>query len=89
MSSYAFPKAIDENYSPLYVSGNFVLAWKRGIAILTAGKVKVTPDNRFRLVDGYNLEIRDVQTNDAGNYVCQIATLQPREITHTVEILGK
>ncbi|XP_046675364.1 limbic system-associated membrane protein-like isoform X2 [Homalodisca vitripennis] len=67
--------------------GNFVLAWKRGIAILTAGNIKVTPDNRFRLVDGYNLEIRDVQTNDAGNYVCQIATLQPREITHTVEIL--
>ncbi|XP_054282435.1 brother of CDO isoform X2 [Macrosteles quadrilineatus] len=67
--------------------GNFVLAWKRGIAILTAGNIKVTPDNRFRLVDGYNLEIRDVQTNDAGNYVCQIATLQPREITHTLEIL--
>uniref|UniRef100_A0A1B6CBY1 Ig-like domain-containing protein n=2 Tax=Clastoptera arizonana TaxID=38151 RepID=A0A1B6CBY1_9HEMI len=67
--------------------GNFVLAWKKGIAILTAGSIKVTPDARFRLVDGYNLEIHDVQTNDAGNYVCQIATLQPREITHTVEIL--
>lgn len=64
-------------------------AWKRGIAILTAGSVKVSPDERFRLVDGYNLEIRDVQTQDAGDYVCQIATLQPQEITHTVEILGK
>lgn len=24
-------------------TGSFVLAWKRGIAILTAGQVKVTP----------------------------------------------
>ncbi|XP_014251664.1 limbic system-associated membrane protein isoform X1 [Cimex lectularius] len=67
--------------------GTYMQAWKRGIAILTAGSVKVSPDERFRLVDGYNLEIRDVQTQDAGDYVCQIATLQPMEITHTVEIL--
>ncbi|XP_039280250.1 limbic system-associated membrane protein [Nilaparvata lugens] len=65
----------------------YLLAWKRGIAILSAGNVKVTPDERFRLVDGYNLEIRDVQTQDAGDYVCQIATLNPLEITHTLEIL--
>lgn len=69
--------------------GGYLLAWKRGIAILTAGNIKVTPDERFRLVDGYNLEIRDVQTHDAGDYVCQIATLHPVEITHTLEILGK
>lgn len=49
----------------------------------------MTPDKRIRLVDGYNLEIRDIQTKDAGNYVCHIATMEPREITHTVEILGK
>ncbi|XP_049831756.1 limbic system-associated membrane protein isoform X1 [Schistocerca gregaria] len=67
--------------------GNYVLVWKRGIAVLTAGATKVSPDERIRLVDGYNLEIRDVQTQDAGDYVCQIGTLEPREITHTVEIL--
>ncbi|XP_066907829.1 limbic system-associated membrane protein isoform X3 [Halyomorpha halys] len=67
--------------------GQYMQAWKRGIAILTAGSVKVSPDERFRLVEGYNLEIRDIQTQDAGDYVCQIATLQPQEITHTVEIL--
>ncbi|XP_075214141.1 limbic system-associated membrane protein-like [Lycorma delicatula] len=65
----------------------YLLAWKRGIAILTAGNIKVTPDERFRLVEGYNLEIRDVKTHDAGDYVCQIATLHPLEITHTLEIL--
>lgn len=67
--------------------GVYILAWKKGIAVLTAGSTKVSPDERIRLVDGNNLEIRDIQTNDAGNYVCQIATLKPREISHTVEIL--
>lgn len=70
-------------------SGNYVVVWKRGIAVLSAGNVKVTPDPRIKLVEGYNLEIQDVQTQDAGDYVCQLGTLQPREITHTLEILGK
>jgi neuronal growth regulator 1 len=70
-------------------AGVYILAWKKGIAVLTAGSTKVSPDERIRLVDVNNLEIRDIQTNDAGNYVCQIATLKPREISHTVEILGE
>ncbi|EDW38839.1 GL13761 [Drosophila persimilis] len=67
----------------------YVVAWKRGIAILTAGSVKVTPDPRVRLVNGFNLQIREALPTDAGDYICQIATMDPREITHTVEILGK
>ncbi|XP_055696900.1 limbic system-associated membrane protein-like isoform X1 [Phlebotomus papatasi] len=67
--------------------GTYVLAWKRGIAILTAGTVKVTPDPRVRLVNGYTLQIKDAVPQDAGDYICQIATLDPREITHHVEIL--
>ncbi|KAL5274436.1 LSAMP family protein [Megaselia abdita] len=66
---------------------SFVVAWKRGIAILSAGAVKVSPDPRLRLVNKYNLQIRDAGPNDAGDYICQIATLEPIEITHTVEIL--
>lgn len=65
------------------------MAWKRGIAILSAGAVKVSPDPRLRLVNKYNLQIRDAGPTDAGDYICQIATLEPIEITHTVEILGK
>ncbi|KAL1457810.1 hypothetical protein WDU94_008003 [Cyamophila willieti] len=70
------------------IKENYVLAWKRGIAILTAGSTKVTPDKRIQLVDGYNLQITDLQTTDAGSYQCQIGTLEPKEITHTLEILG-
>ncbi|XP_017769322.1 PREDICTED: neuronal growth regulator 1-like, partial [Nicrophorus vespilloides] len=67
--------------------GHYVLAWKRGIAVLSAGNVKVSPDPRISLVNGYSLEIKEAGPQDAGDYVCQIGTLEPREITHTVEIL--
>lgn len=49
----------------------------------------MTPDPRVKISNGYSLEIRDAQPQDAGDYICQIATLEPREITHTVEILGE
>ncbi|XP_075221465.1 protein amalgam-like [Lycorma delicatula] len=67
--------------------GSYLLAWKKGIAVLTAGNVKVSPDERLRLVNGYDLQIRQVQEADAGEYVCQIATMQPDEITHSLQIL--
>ncbi|VVC24119.1 Hypothetical protein CINCED_3A013250 [Cinara cedri] len=71
----------------VYNPENFVLAWKKGIAILTAGTTKVTPEERIRIVEGYNLEIRNAQVNDAGNYICQIGTLDPVELKHTLQIL--
>lgn len=51
--------------------------------------MKVTPDSRVKLVNGYTLQISDAVEQDAGDYICQIATMEPREITHHVEILGK
>lgn len=95
---------IDYHFS---ISGSYVLVWKRGIAVLTAGPVKVTPDPRVRLLQtpatssslpgipgfsgsgGYSLELKDVRPQDAGDYICQIGTIEPREITHTLEILGE
>ncbi|XP_022903300.2 limbic system-associated membrane protein-like [Onthophagus taurus] len=67
--------------------GHYILAWKKGIAVLSAGSVKVSPDSRINLMNGYNLEIKSVEAQDAGDYVCQIGTLEPREITHTLEVL--
>lgn len=49
----------------------------------------VTRDSRFRLVDGYNLEVSDVMPQDAGDYVCQISDSHNSDQIHTVEILGK
>ena len=73
----------------LCFSGSYMIAWRHGFAVLSAGTVKVSPDPRLQLVDGYNLQIRGVTMQDAGDYVCQIATLSPKEITHTLEILGE
>ena len=36
---------------------------------------------------GYNLELRDVRVSDAGDYACQIGTLEAREIIHKLEVL--
>lgn len=52
----------------------------------------MTPDPRVRLLTksgGFSLQIKDAQPQDAGDYICQIATLEPMEIVHTVEILGE
>lgn len=83
-------------------SDEIVLAWKRGNAVLTAGNVKVTMNPRIRLIPvhelpdiaaayksptGYNLELRDVRVTDAGDYACQIGTLEPQEIVHKLEVL--
>ncbi|XP_065163162.1 protein amalgam-like isoform X2 [Atheta coriaria] len=84
--------------------GSFVLVWKRGIAVLTAGAVKVTPDTRVSLLQwtpnggapdipglsnggSYSLELKNVRPQDAGDYVCQVGSIEPKEITHTLEIL--
>lgn len=67
--------------------GPYMVVWRKMNAVLTAGSVKVSPDPRVQLINGFNLEINNARPQDAGDYVCQIGTLEPREITHTLEIL--
>ncbi|CAO1425000.1 unnamed protein product [Diamesa hyperborea] len=67
--------------------GSYVLLWRRGTSVLTAASLMVTRDSRFKLVDGYNLQIGNVRIQDAGDYVCQIGDQEARDQVHTVEIL--
>ncbi|CAG9807795.1 unnamed protein product [Chironomus riparius] len=67
--------------------GSYVLLWRRGAAVLTAQNLMVTRDARFKMIDGYNLQISNVRVTDAGDYVCQIGDVEPRDQVHTLEIL--
>ncbi|XP_054285178.1 protein amalgam-like [Macrosteles quadrilineatus] len=67
--------------------GTYVLLWRRDSLILTADKLKVTRDARLSLVDGYSLRIVNVTSQDAGEYVCQIADEVARDQIHNVQVL--
>lgn len=69
-------------------AGALVLLWRRGSNVLTASQMMVTQDERIRLMDGYNLEIAQLEPQDAGDYVCQISDKVNKDQIHTVEILG-
>ncbi|ALC43811.1 CG17839 [Drosophila busckii] len=69
-------------------AANNTVIWKKGDEILTAGTVRVTKDNRVRVLHdenpkGRNLEtggevwvllIKSLRTNDSGAYICELNT---------------
>lgn len=72
----------------MFVSGSFVIVWRRGAALLSAGQQMISRDTRLSL-SGYNLQIRDIQHSDQGDYTCQIGDGSPGDLIHTIEILSK
>ena len=70
--------------------GKYVVVWKHGDEVITAGSMMVSPDTRFSLSGGYNLRINNLQQRDQGTYTCHISTLgNPITLTHSLEILGE
>ena len=60
------------------------------IQIFTLISLKVRRDRRLKL-EGTDLQIRRMESDDAGEYVCEIETDddEPIAIMHSVEILGE
>ena len=69
--------------------GKFVVVWKHGTNVLTAGNMMVSPDSRYSLSGGYNLRINNLRPGDEGTYTCSITTYgDPVTLSRTLEILG-
>lgn len=66
--------------------GDFVLVWKKGSALLSAGQQMISREPRFSLL-GYNLQLRDIRHLDQGDYTCQIGDGSQGDLIHTIEIL--
>ena len=71
--------------------GKDVITWKNGVRLLTAGPIKVY--NEERLIHRYNgseITLRDVQPKDAGEYSCQLNSVDtPIELIHHLDVLSK
>lgn len=68
--------------------GKFVVIWKHGTDVITAGNMMVNPDPRYSLTGGYNLRIENLKSHDKGEYTCSISTFEtPVTVSHTLEIL--
>lgn len=87
LSLFSSPVLLDKHTNTHI--GALVLLWRRGPNVLTASQLMVTRDERIKLMDGYNLEISELEPQDAGDYVCQISDKVNKDQVHTVEILGK
>lgn len=57
-------------------------------SLLFAGTLRVFRDERFAL-SNTDLEIRTLSPSDTGEYVCQVSTNPPTEITHYLKVLSE
>lgn len=55
------------------------MLWRRGSNVLTAAAMKVTTDDRIRLINGFNLEIAELEPQDAGKR----SDLAPKKIINS------
>ncbi|GFU47230.1 neural cell adhesion molecule 1 [Trichonephila clavipes] len=75
-----FPCAVDD-------LGDFVLIWKKEKNnILFAGELRIIRDDRIK-VNGTSLVISNIHPKDSGEYICQISTNPPLELSHSLDVL--
>ncbi|XP_055943882.1 roundabout homolog 1-like isoform X1 [Argiope bruennichi] len=75
-----FPCAVDD-------LGDFVLIWKKEKNnILFAGELRIIRDDRIK-VDKTSLVISNIHPKDTGEYICQISTNPPLELSHSLDVL--
>lgn len=68
--------------------GTYILMWKQGKRVLTAGTLVVRKDNRIRLRDDFSLELNSLKQDDQGTYTCEVDVMgKPISIQHTVEVM--
>jgi len=76
---------------PCYVDnlGDHSVVWRKGHEVLTAANILLSRDPRYKLhKSDFSLELQNIRPNDAGDFVCQLSTLEEAmEIAHTVEVL--
>ncbi|KAK9884560.1 hypothetical protein WA026_007401 [Henosepilachna vigintioctopunctata] len=69
-------------------SGTFVIVWKKGTTLLSAGQQMISREPRLTLI-GFNLQLRDIRHSDQGDYTCQIGDGSQGDLIHTIEILSE
>ncbi|GFS96711.1 receptor-type tyrosine-protein phosphatase S [Nephila pilipes] len=75
-----FPCAVDD-------LGDFVLIWKKEKNnILFAGELRIIRDDRIK-VNRTSLVISNIHPKDSGEYICQISTNPPLELSHSLDVL--
>ena len=70
--------------------GKFVVLWRKGDRILSAGKLLVRKDGKVTLTEKYELKLIDIDESDAGEYVCEVDVFgETKEVGHQMNVLGK
>ena len=70
--------------------GKFVVLWRKGDRILSAGKLLVRKDGKVTVTEKYELMLSDIEESDAGEYVCEVDVFgETKQVRHKLDVLGK
>lgn len=74
-------------------AGDSIIVWKQPDRIISAGLSLIRKDVRMSLLEhsqGIHLQIRNLNVDDAGNYICEVENeAEPIQQTNQLQILGK